>query len=41
VASIRIGRRILVPQLRWEESAAASQPRGTAGVAPPVMEPIQ
>jgi hypothetical protein len=41
VASIRIGRRILVPQLRWEESAAASQPRGAAGVVPPVMEPIQ
>jgi hypothetical protein len=41
VASIRIGRRILVPQLRWEESATASQPRGGTNEPPPAMEPIE
>jgi hypothetical protein len=40
VASIRIGRRVLVPELRWEESAAAAQPPGSAQGAP-VLEPMK
>jgi hypothetical protein len=37
VASIRIGRRVLVPQLRWEESARRS---GSSSGAP-VLEPAK
>jgi hypothetical protein len=41
VVSVRIGHRILVPQLRWEESATASQPPRAADEAPPALEPIK
>jgi hypothetical protein len=40
VTSIRIGRRILVPQLRWEESAAATRLNDAAQEPEPAMEPV-
>jgi hypothetical protein len=40
VTSIRIGRRVLVPQLRWEESAGAARwPPSSPGA--PVLEPAK
>jgi hypothetical protein len=40
VASIRIGRRVLVPQLRWEESAESARRSGAVSGAP-VLEPAK
>ena len=40
VTSIRIGHRILVPQLRWEESAEAAR-RGGSSLGATVLEPAK
>ncbi|MHC4079865.1 MAG: hypothetical protein ACYS15_18710 [Planctomycetota bacterium] len=40
VTSIRIGRRVLVPQLRWEESAETAGRSGSS-VRAPVLEPAR